>query len=94
MSSQELIGWNIRRLRTTKGISQALLAEIAGVDRTYVSRLERMIENPTVGILDKISLALDVTTAELFEPRSEDAAKLLRPLRAGRPPKTAIEPGT
>ena len=91
MGSQELIGWNLRRLRTAKGISQTRLADIAGVDRTYLSRLERMIENPSVGILDKISLALDVTTAELFAPQDEEAAKL-PPLRAGRPPKSVSKP--
>lgn len=87
MGSQELIGWNIRRLRTAKGISQGRLAEVAGIDRTYVSRLERMIENPSIAILDKISLALGVTTAELFVALGEDTAKPM-PLKAGRPRKT------
>lgn len=93
MGSHELIGWNMRRMRTAKGISQARLAELAGIDRTYVSRLERMIENPSVAILDKIALALNITTAELFWPQGDDDAKL-PPLRAGRPLKTAREPGT
>jgi transcriptional regulator with XRE-family HTH domain len=86
MDSRELVGWNMRRLRIARGISQGRLAEIAGIDRTYVSRLERKIENPSIGILDKISLALDVPIADLFVPPDEDAAKL-PPLKAGRPPK-------
>ncbi|WEJ32449.1 helix-turn-helix transcriptional regulator [Devosia sp. SD17-2] len=74
----------MRRLRTGKGISQTQLADLAGIDRSYISRLERMIENPSVAILDKISLALDVTTAELFVPPGEEATNP-SPLRAGRP---------
>lgn len=91
MGSHELIGWNIRRLRTAKGVSQTQLADLAGIDRSYISRLERMIENPSVGILDKISLALDVTTVELFAPPGEEAATL-SPLRAGRPRRQSAGP--
>jgi transcriptional regulator with XRE-family HTH domain len=36
-------------------LSQENLAVDAGVDRTYVSRLERGLENPTVGILDQLA---------------------------------------
>ena len=41
MNGRELISWNMRRLRGEKGISQERLANESGVDRTYVSRLER-----------------------------------------------------
>lgn len=86
MESQKLIGINIRRLRLERGVSQADLANLSGVDRTYVSRLERVVENPTVGILDRISAALEVSTAELFAPPSEDSVTLPS-LRPGRPRK-------
>jgi transcriptional regulator with XRE-family HTH domain len=91
MGSQEIIGWNMRRLRLAKGISQTQLADLAGIDRSYISRLERMIENPSVAFLDKISLALDVTTAELFVPPGEEAARP-SPLRAGRPRRQSAGP--
>ena len=44
MDSRELVAWNMRRLRVEAGLSQEKLAELATVDRTYVSRLERMME--------------------------------------------------
>lgn len=91
MDSRELVAWNMRRLRTAQGVSQSRLAELAGIDRTYVSRLERMVENPSIGILDKISQALDVPIGDLFLPPADDAPKL-KPLRAGRPPKASGEP--
>jgi transcriptional regulator with XRE-family HTH domain len=36
------------------------------VDRTYVGRLERGLENPTVGVLDKLAKALSVPISEFF----------------------------
>lgn len=86
MDSRELVAWNMRRLRVDLKFSQDKLAELAGVDRTYISRLERMMENPSINILDKIAVALRVSIAELFVPPSaEDAPP--KPLRAGRRPK-------
>jgi transcriptional regulator with XRE-family HTH domain len=73
----------MRRLRVAKGISQERLANEAGVDRTYVSRLERKLENPSVGILDKIAEALGVHITELLiEPKKDAMAP--KPLKAGR----------
>lgn len=92
MGSEILIGRNIRRLRIAKNISQGNLAMLAGIDRTYVSRLERMIENPSIGILDKIAQALNVKTADLFAELSSETGDLTR-LKAGRPRKRQIEPG-
>jgi len=89
MNSRELVAWNMRRLRVEKKLSQDKLAELAGVDRTYVSRLERTMENPSINILDKIVSVLGVSIAELFvEPAAEDGRP--KPLKAGRRPK-AVE---
>lgn len=85
MNGRDLVAWNMRRLRVAKDISQERLANEAGVDRTYISRLERKLENPTIGILDKVAEALGVHVAELLaEPGGQDAAP--KPLRAGRRP--------
>ena len=85
MNGRDLIAWNMRRLRVAKDISQERLANESGVDRTYVSRMERKLENPSIGIMDKIADALGVHVSELLaEPDSNEAPK---PLRAGRRPK-------
>ncbi|PIO97048.1 helix-turn-helix domain-containing protein [Pleomorphomonas carboxyditropha] len=85
MNGRELISWNMRRLRGEKGISQERLANEAGVDRTYVSRLERMKENPSIGILEKIANTLGAHVSELLlEP--VDGEKLMQ-VPAGRKPK-------
>lgn len=85
MNGRELVAWNMRRLRVAKGISQERLANVAVVDRTYVSRLERKMENPSIGILDKIAEALGVHVSELL--REPDTSEEPKPLKAGRRPK-------
>jgi transcriptional regulator with XRE-family HTH domain len=53
------------------------------VDRTYVSRLERGLENPSVAVLEKLAAALGVSIPDFF-----DVAKVARgpikPLPSGR----------
>ena len=86
MNGRDLIAWNMRRLRVAKDISQERLANESGVDRTYVSRMERKLENPSIGIMDKIADSLGVHVSELLaEPTSSETPK---PLKAGRRPKT------
>lgn len=55
----------LQRHRTRQNIAQGTLAWKAGVDRTFVSRLERGIRQPTLTTLINLGLALGVPTAEL-----------------------------
>ena len=57
---------NIRELRAQKGLSQERLALEAGVDRTLVSKIERVIANPTLEVLTRLAIALDVTVPRLL----------------------------
>ena len=85
MNGRELVAWNMRRLRVAKGFSQERLADEAEVDRTYISRLERKMENPSIGVVEKIAEALGVHIAELLvQPDPDDIAP--QPLKAGRRP--------
>jgi transcriptional regulator with XRE-family HTH domain len=61
-----LVGRNLRRLRQAKGWSQEDLALTAGVDRTYVSGVERGVRNPTVLVLSQLANALQVEAAVLL----------------------------
>lgn len=78
MKATALVAWNLRRLRVKRALSQEALAVDAGVDRSYVGRLERGVENPTVETLDKLAAALQVAAAEL----------LLVPKPGDKPPAT------
>ena len=58
---------NIRALRKAQGLAQERLGLEAGVDRTFVSKLERGIGNPTLDILVKIANRLGVRVVDLLE---------------------------
>ena len=86
MDARGIVGWNLRRLRVARGLSQERLALAAGIDRAYVGRVERGSENVTITTLEAMASALVVPLAELFaEPPS--GAPRPQPLRAGRKPK-------
>ena len=48
----------IKQSRRRLGLSQEALASQADVDRTYVSQLERGVANPSILILQRISIVL------------------------------------
>jgi transcriptional regulator with XRE-family HTH domain len=54
----------LKDLRTEKNISQENLAFLSGLDRTYISLLERGKRQPTLRSLFSISKALDITLVE------------------------------
>ena len=61
-----------------KELSQEALAVDASVDRTYVSRLERGLENPSVALIERLAEALQVDISEFF----------VRPAPGERPPRS------
>lgn len=65
MDIRKQVGRNVARLRKEKGWSQEQLAFECALHRTYISGIERGVRNPTVTILEKIAVALDVKEAEL-----------------------------
>jgi len=60
------LGVAIHTTREGKSISQEALALRAGVDRSYVGRVERGDNNVAVLTLVKIATALEITVAELM----------------------------
>lgn len=83
MNARQLVAWNIRRIRVRRGISSENLAAESGVDRAYVSRIERAVANPTIDVLERIAGALEVGIGELFAVPEPDEARP-EPLRGGR----------
>ncbi|MBX3488605.1 helix-turn-helix transcriptional regulator [Parvibaculum sp.] len=67
MHARSLVARNLRKLRVRRGLSQEALAVDAQVDRTYVSRVERGLENPTVAVLERLAIALDIEIVRFFE---------------------------
>lgn len=61
-----LLGANVRRYRKLKGMSQEQLALEAGMERSYVSDLERGTRNPSVRALGRLAEALGIHPHELL----------------------------
>jgi len=61
----KIFGDVLRQFRTERGISQEELAHRAGIDRTFVSRLERGIRQPTITTLIGLANALCMPASEL-----------------------------
>ena len=63
---QITFGNRIRELRQAKGISQEELAEKAGLDRTYISSVERGKRNISLLNIERLAKALGVKPRQLF----------------------------
>lgn len=66
MELRRLFGGNLRELRRKRGLSQEALADIAGIDRTYVSSLERARYSASVDLIERLANALGVEAIEFF----------------------------
>ena len=66
MDIRKRLGWNLRRLRQEKGLSQEHFAFEAGIHRTYVSDIERGARNPTITVVEKLAVALGTTASQLL----------------------------
>ena len=62
------MAFNLKRLRTSAGISQEELAERASLHRTYVSSVERARRNVSLENIFQIAEALGTSPAELLKP--------------------------
>jgi len=65
LSPQERFATNLRRARTTAGISQEELGNRCDLHRTEISLLERAGREPRLGTIVKLAGALDTTPGEL-----------------------------
>lgn len=68
---RKVVGKNVRELREALNLSQEELGFRANLDRTYVSGVERGIRNPTVMVLARFAIALNVSPATLLERPTE-----------------------
>jgi transcriptional regulator with XRE-family HTH domain len=57
---------DLKAARNTTTMSQEKLALDSGLDRSYISRLERGIANPTYLALQNIAKALDIPLSEIL----------------------------
>lgn len=68
MDIKTVFARNLRDRRRACGLSQEALADAAGLDRTYISALEREVYSASISTLDQIARALGVPAFELIKP--------------------------
>ena len=61
-----IIGRQIRAARDRRQFTQQNLADVAGLDRTYISLVEHGKQNLTIGATLKIADALNIPITDLF----------------------------
>jgi transcriptional regulator with XRE-family HTH domain len=73
-----VLGQNLRRMRTRRGLSLERLAERSGVSRAMLSQVELGNSTPTINILWKISTALEIPFATLIADEKQEPVSVLR----------------
>ena len=77
------IGPRLRHIRLERGFTVEALAAAAGLDKGFLSRLERGTKRPSVETVLRLSTALDVPVGQLFgEQTTDDTVRISR--AAGR----------
>ncbi len=61
------LGRRLHSVRRGQNLSQEELAVRSRIDRSYLARIEEGKVNPSLRILRKLSLALQITLAYLFQ---------------------------
>lgn len=73
------LGGVLKTMRAERGWSQEKLAELAGLDRSYVGQIERAVVSPTLATLEKLAGALQTSASELICMNSA----IVRPKKVG-----------
>ena len=67
MDIREDFARNLRRFRRQRRLSQEALAHEAGVDRTYISALERSVYSASITMVEKLAIVLGVEPADMLQ---------------------------
>nr|WP_240461467.1 helix-turn-helix transcriptional regulator [Pectobacterium brasiliense] len=59
-------GQRVKTLRLQAGLSQEAFADKCGLDRTYISGIERGVRNPTLEVIGVIADGLGIELKDLF----------------------------
>jgi transcriptional regulator with XRE-family HTH domain len=75
MQIREVFARNLRKARNAKGLSQEALAYEAGIDRTYISALERGVYSATIDMVGKLAAVLEIEPSALLERQTRSRAR-------------------
>lgn len=64
---RKMFAERLKFLRQERNLSQEELALLSGIDRTYIGRIETLKRTPSLVILYKISIGLNISLSELLK---------------------------
>ena len=65
-SLRDILAGNLKAFRHKSGLSQAKLAEKAGISTQYIAMIELSRQFPTPEVIERIAKALEIEAHELF----------------------------
>ena len=73
-----IVGANLRRLRTKRGLSLERLSKLSGVSRAMLSQVELAYSAPTINVIWRIAHALEVPFGALLTVKDAPPTRVLR----------------
>lgn len=67
ISAMTVLAHNVRKHRIAKNLSQESLANVAGIEYSQVSRVERGILNTSVSVIFALAKALEIEPCDLLK---------------------------
>lgn len=77
MEINQIIGINLKKLRTERTMTLDQLAEAAGISKGMLSQIENGDTNPTINTIWKICAGLNVPYTSLLEPQEQADTKIV-----------------
>jgi transcriptional regulator with XRE-family HTH domain len=77
MQLRGIFASNLRSIRIRKGLSQEALANLAGIDRTYVSALERSVYSVSLDTIEKLAITLKVHPELLLSDTAREDSEVI-----------------
>lgn len=67
MNIKVRFGQRLKELRKKSGLSQEKLANISGLDRTYIPSIEKGQRNVSIEVIEKLAIALKINIIDFFK---------------------------
>ena len=75
-SLKKLVAFNMKEQRRILGISQATLAERINTSTNYIAMIELERKTPSIPMLERIAIALQIDPPELFSVKAVPSVSL------------------
>jgi transcriptional regulator with XRE-family HTH domain len=70
MDLREILGRNVRRARQDRGLTIEALADAICRSPSYVGQIERGTRNPSLQVIEALSVCLKVRAHDLLDPQA------------------------